>query len=177
MPELTQQEFIEMRVRDVRKAPDSPNPDAHVMLLEEHEGDRRLAIWIGREQAIGLALRLEGVEIPRPGPYDVTANAIRALGGQVREVRIDRLGDKTFYATIVLDGPPGPAEVDARPSDALNLALTIGAPIRVNQAMVDAVLATEPGARESLELWEDQERSGSQAILDELMRPPEHSPE
>jgi bifunctional DNase/RNase len=73
----------------------------------------------------------------------------------------------------VLDGPPGPAEVDARPSDAPNLALTIGAPIRVNQAMVDAVLATEPGAHDSLELWEDQDRSGSQAILDELMRPPE----
>lgn len=149
MPAVTQQESIDMHVRDVRKAPDTPNRDAHVVLLEERGGDRRLAIWIGREQAIALALRLEGVEVPRPGPYDVTANAIRALGGQVREVRIDRLSDKTFYATIVLNGPPGAAELDARPSDALNLALTVGAPIRVNPDMVDAALTTEPGARDA----------------------------
>jgi uncharacterized protein len=177
MPAVTQQEFIDMHVRDVRKAPDSPNPDAHVFLLEERGGDRRLAIWIGREQAVWLAWRLEGAEVFRPGTYEMTANAIQALGGQVREVRIDRLTDKTFYATIVLDGPPGAAEVDARPSDALNLALTTGAPIRADRAMVDAALTTEPGAREAAALWEDQDHSGSRAILDELVRPPQRSAE
>jgi hypothetical protein len=55
-----------MQVRDVRKAPDSPNPDAQVSLLEERSGDRRLAIWTGREQAFWLALRLEGAEGSRP---------------------------------------------------------------------------------------------------------------
>ena len=169
MPAVTHQEFIDMHVKDVRKAPDSPNPDAHVVMLEERAGDRRLAIWIGHEQALWLAMRLEGVEGFRPGTYDMTASAIQALGGQVREVRIDRLSDKTFYATIVLDGPSGASEVDARPSDALNLALTTGAPIRANRAMVDAALTTEPGAREATTLWEDQDHSGSRAILEELM--------
>ena len=172
MSAVTQQEFIEMRVRDVRKAPDSPNPDAHVVLLEERGGDRRLAIWIGREQAFWLAWCLEAAEGFRPGPYDMTANAIEALGGQVREVRIDRLSDTTFYATIALDGPAGAAEVDARPSDALNLALTVGAPIRADRVMVDAALATEQGARDTVELWEGQNVPGSRAILDEWMRPP-----
>jgi uncharacterized protein len=173
MPAVTHQEFIDMQVKDVRKAPGSPNPDAHVVLLGERGGDRRLAIWIGREQAFWLAWRLEGAEGFRPGTYEMTANVIRALGGQVREVRIDRLSDKTFYATIVVVGPSGAAEVDARPSDALNLALTIGAPIQVNRAMVDAALATEPGAREATELWDDQDVPGWRALLDEWMRPPQ----
>jgi uncharacterized protein len=177
MPAVTQQEFIDMQVRDVRKAPDSPNPDAHVVLLEERGGDRRLAIWIGREEAFWLAWRLEGAEGFRPGTYAMTANVIQALGGRVREVRIDRLSDKTFYATIVVDGPSGIAEVDARPSDALNLALTAGALIRANRAMVDAALTTEPGAREAIELWDDQDRSGSRALLDEWMRPPQQPAE
>jgi uncharacterized protein len=176
MPAVTQQEFIDMQVRDVRKAPDSPNPDAHVVLLEERGGDRRLAIWIGREQAFWLAWRLQGAEGFRPGTYDMTAAAIQALGGQVGEVRIDRLTDKTFYAAVVLDGPAGAAEVDARPSDALCLALTVGAPIRADRAMVDAALTTEPGARESLQLWEDQDVPGYQALLDAWMRPPDQAP-
>jgi bifunctional DNase/RNase len=104
MSAVTQQEFIEMRVRDVRKAPDTP-PDCHVVLLEEPEGGRRLVIWIGREQAFWLAWRMQGAEGFRPGTYDMTASAIQALGGQVREVRIDRLAETTFYATVVLDGP------------------------------------------------------------------------
>jgi bifunctional DNase/RNase len=172
MPAVTGQAFIDMRVRDVRKAPDTP-PDCHVVLLEERGGDRRLAIWIGREQAVGLALRLEGLQIARPGPYDLAAGAIEALGGRVREARVDRLSDKTFYATVVVDGPAGVAELDARPSDALNLALTVGAPIRVNRAMVEEVLASEPDARQTLALWQDdQERPGSRALLEELMGPP-----
>jgi bifunctional DNase/RNase len=125
MSAVTQQEFIEMRVRDVRKAPNTP-PDCHVVLLQEPEGGRRLVIWIGREQAFWLAWRMQGAEGFRPGTYDMTASAIQALGGQVREVRIDRLAETTFYATVVLDGPRGAAEVDARPSDALCLALTMG---------------------------------------------------
>jgi uncharacterized protein len=176
MPAVTEHEFIDMQVGDVRKAPDSPNPDAHVVLLEERGGDRRLAIWIGREQAFCLAWRLAGAEGFRPGTYDMAANAIQALGGQVREVRIDRLSDTTFYATVALDGPSGAVEVDARPSDALNLALTVGAPIRADRAMVDAALATETGARDTVELWHGQETPGWRTLLDAWMRPPDQAP-
>ena len=78
---------------------------------------------------------------------------------------------------LVLDGPSGAAEVDARPSDALNLALATGAPIRADRAMVDEVLTTEQGARDTVVLWEGQEVRGSRAILDDLMRPPDQSPD
>jgi hypothetical protein len=133
----------------------------------------RLAIWIGGEQAFWLAWRLQGAEGFRPGTYDLTANVIQALGGQILEVRIDRLSDTTFYATIVLDGGPGVAEVDARPSDALCLALTAAAPIRADRAMVEAVLATDQGARDTGALWEGQDVPGWQAVLDAWMRPSE----
>ena len=93
-----------MQVRDVRKAPDSPNPDAQVSLLEERSGDRRLAIWTGREQAFWLALRLEGVEGSRPNlradrERDPGARRPGARGSHRPAYR------HTFYATIVLDGP------------------------------------------------------------------------
>ena len=113
MPAATQEAFIDMRVKDVRKALGTPNPDAYVVLLEERGGDRRLPIWIGHEQALGLALRLEGAEVARPLTCDLMASAIAALGGRVRAVRIDRLSEGTFYATVVLEGPEGTAEVDA----------------------------------------------------------------
>ena len=107
----------------------------------------------------------------------MTANAIQALGGRVREVRIDRLTDTTFYATIALDELGRAAEVDARPSDALCLALTVGAPIRADQAMVDAVLATDQGARDTVALWQGQDVPGWRALLDTWMRPPNQTPD
>jgi uncharacterized protein len=176
MSAVTHQDFIDMQVRDVRKCPDSPNPDCHVVLLEERGGDRRLAIWIGREQAFWLAWRLAGAAGFRPGTYDMAVNVMQALGGRMQEVRIDRLSDKTFYATVVLDGPSGAVEVDARPSDALNLALTAEAPVRADRTMVDAALATETAEHDTVELWEG-EVPGWRALLDGWMRPPQQSAE
>ena len=174
MPAVAQEKFIDLQVRDIRRAPDTANPDSHVVLLEERDGEHRLAIWIGREQAILLALRLEHAELARPGTYDMTAAAIRALGGRLREVRIDRLSDNTFYAIVALEGLQGPAEVDARPSDAINLALAGGTPIRADRVMVEQ--AVEAGARETPELWERRDVEGSREILHELLKPPEGSP-
>jgi bifunctional DNase/RNase len=173
MPAATQEAFIDMRVKDVRKALGTPNPDAYVVLLEERGGDRRLPIWIGHEQALGLALRLEGAEVARPLTYDLMASAIAALGGRVRAVRIDRLSEGTFYATVVLEGPEGTAEVDARPSDALNLALTSDAPVQADRATVEVAAAAGPGVRATLEQWDRQDVRGSRAILEELAGPAE----
>lgn len=172
MPAAAQHELIEMRVRDVHRFADHPNPDAHVVLLEERVGTRRLPIWIGREQAIPIALRLEQVPTPRPSAYDLSLSMLGALGGRLLEVRIDRLSEGTFYATVVLDGPRGATEVDARPSDALNLALAAGAPVRVDRGLVEQVVAAQADARAALEAWPGGEVRGSRAILEELMTPP-----
>ena len=124
MPSATDRDFLDLRVSDVRRVGHS-GQDHHVVLFQESESGRRLPIWIGHEHALELALRLLGrdSQLPRPIGSDLTARLVQALGGSVREVRIDRLTEGTYYAAIVVQGPQGTTEVDARPSDALALAL------------------------------------------------------
>jgi RNA polymerase sigma factor (sigma-70 family) len=120
---------------------DDPASQRHVMVLDEQNGDRQLAIWIGPAEAIALALSLQAQETPRPLTYQMAARLVESCAGRVTEVRITRLTDETFYAAIMIDGPAGRQEVDARPSDAVNLALVTGAAIRADSALLD-----DPGA-------------------------------
>jgi RNA polymerase sigma factor (sigma-70 family) len=121
----------------------------HVMVLAEQNGDRRLPIWIGPAEAIALALSLEAQETPRPLTYQMARGLLEASGAKVAEVRITRLVDGTFYAAVMVDGPAGRQEVDARPSDAVNLALVTGAAIRADSALLDDPGATgRPGWRD-----------------------------
>jgi RNA polymerase sigma factor (sigma-70 family) len=116
----------------------------HIMILSERGGERWLPVWIGPFEAIALALRLEAVETPRPLTYGLAAGLVEAAGARVTEVRIARLLDEVFYAAVLVAGPAGAKEVDARPSDAVNLALTAGAPIRVDSALFGPGLAAVP---------------------------------
>lgn len=113
----------------------------HVMVLEAGGGKARLPIWVGPAEAIALALTLEAVETPRPLTYQMTASLLEAAGARAVEARITHLTDGTFYAVVIVDGPAGPREVDARPSDAVTLAAVTGAPVRV-----DARLLADPDA-------------------------------
>jgi bifunctional DNase/RNase len=117
------------------------------MVLAERDGDRRLAIWIGSAEATVLALALESVETPRPFPYKLAAGLVEATGSRITEVKITRLLDSLFYAAVVVRGPDGPREVDARPSDAVNLAVASGAPIWLNSELFSAVLVYGDGKR------------------------------
>jgi bifunctional DNase/RNase len=140
MPAVTGQRFVDMRVADVVKTPDMP--DCYIALLEERGGERRLLIWIAGSEAISLALRLAGMGRPaRPLGADLSAALVEALGGRLVEVRVDRLDGHAFYATVVLDGPRGAAEVDARPSDALNLALAAEVPVRADGGVLTQAAA------------------------------------
>jgi uncharacterized protein len=109
----------------------------HVMVLQERTGSRQLPMWIGPAEATALALSLEAVETPRPLTYQMAASLLGAAGSRVTEVRITRLTAPVFYAVIAVDGPAGRREIDARPSDAVNLALVTGAPVRVDSALLD----------------------------------------
>jgi RNA polymerase sigma factor (sigma-70 family) len=134
--------WVDVVVTGVRiNQADDPASQRHVMVLDEQNGDRQLAIWIGPAEAIALALSLQAEETPRPLTYQMSARLAEACGGRVTEVRITRLTDETFYAAIMVDGPAGRQEVDARPSDAVNLALVTGAAIRADSALLD-----DPGA-------------------------------
>jgi bifunctional DNase/RNase len=86
--------------------------------------------------------------MPRPMTYQLAANLLRATASRVTEVRITRLAESTFYAVVRVEAPSGEADVDARPSDALNLALVAEAPIRVDEALLDDPDATRHTAWE-----------------------------
>ncbi len=135
-------EWAEVSVSEIRRTEDGdPWQRKHVMILAERGGDRRLPIWIGPAEASVLALTLESAEMPRPFPYKLAAGLVRAAGSQITEVRITRLLESVFYACVVVQGPGGPQEVDARPSDAVNLAVVCDAPIRLNSELFSAAAA------------------------------------
>lgn len=130
---------VEMRVSDVRRYRSPGSGDfVHVALLEEVGDTRVLPIWIGEFEATALALSLENVALPRPLTYAFAVGLLGASGGRLHEVRITRLQDTTFYAEAVVEGSAGMATVDARPSDALNLPLLAGVPIRVDATVLKA---------------------------------------
>jgi RNA polymerase sigma factor (sigma-70 family) len=137
-------EWAEVFVSEIRRTEDEdPQQRKHIMILAERAGGRRLPIWIGAAEATVLALMLESVETPRPFPYKLAAGLVQAAGAQITEVRITRLLDSVFYACVVVQGPRGPQEVDARPSDAVNLAMACGAPIRLNSELFGAALTSD----------------------------------
>jgi len=153
--------WAEVSVTDIRSSDDSnPLNRTHVMVLTERDGPRRLPIWVGPVEATVLALSLQAVEMPRPMTYQMTAGLLDACDSRVSEVRITRLADEIFYAVVVVDGPAGRREVDARPSDAVNLALVAGAPILADGALLD-----DPGATRRAE-WQDLP-SGTAALAAE----------
>ena len=130
--------WVRMRVSDVRRGAASGQvPERHVVVLDEVDGARRLLIWVGPFEAAALAVGLQGAQLPRPGWFQFAAGLLAAAGGALREVRVTRLVEGTFYAEAVVDGAAGQGGVDARPSDALTLAVLTGAPVRVDPAVID----------------------------------------
>jgi bifunctional DNase/RNase len=128
--------FVEMRIaKVVGFGPPLAEGLFQCVVLDEMSGDRRLVSGIGEAEALSLAARLQGLEFGRPMTYHLAAALIRGLGGRVRQVRIDRLVDGAYAATV--EGPLGAQPVDARSSDALNLAAITGAPVFVSFEVVD----------------------------------------
>ena len=137
---------VEMRIAKVVGLSAADDEPVHqYVLLEEVEGDRHLAIEIGQPEAFSLAARLGGIVWPRPMTYQFAAGLVQALGGRVRQLRIDRVVEETYIATVEVEGPPGLQLVDARPSDALNLAALVQAPIFVAPEVLHEAEARREG--------------------------------
>jgi bifunctional DNase/RNase len=137
-----EEQMIEMKVADVlvRVADDDatkPVADQRIVLLKEGDGERILPIWIGAAEGNMLASRLTGHAPPRPMTADLIVELLRVTGSRVDRVAITSVREQTFYGslTIAVDGRT--EELDARPSDAMNVAVRVGAPILLD----DAVLA------------------------------------
>jgi len=128
--------MIEVTVADViRKKADER--EHHIVVLLDEAGRRILPIWIGRFEAQMIALHLLERHLPRPMTYDFMANVLEACGAQLEEVRIEALKENTFYAVTRLRAGDAVREVDARPSDAINLALHTGCPVSVAEEVME----------------------------------------
>lgn len=130
--------WVDASVTEIRRA-SSEDDDRwhHIMIISETGGDRQLPIWIGPAEATALAMTLESTETPRPLTYKLAASLVSAAGADIAEVRITRLQAPVFYASVLVNGANGISEVDARPSDAVTLALTAGAPIRIDSTLFE----------------------------------------
>ncbi|MGH0032691.1 MAG: bifunctional nuclease family protein [Myxococcota bacterium] len=117
--------------------------DAPVVVLEEQNGPRWLPIWIGTAEARSIALQIAEHTSPRPNSHDLTRDLIRGLDGAVDRVVVTELRAGTYYAVlgIVRDGKT--VEIDARPSDAIAIALRDGAPIFVRASLFEDVASDE----------------------------------
>jgi bifunctional DNase/RNase len=135
--------LLEVRVRGVTVDPQAGSP---VVLLEELQGDRVLPIWVGVFEARAIAMEMDKVAPPRPMTHDLIKNIIEGVKAQVTNVVIIDLRDNTFYAQIALNTGAASLQIDARPSDAIALALRVKAPIYVAKAVFDRAPAIElPG--------------------------------
>lgn len=111
---------------------------AYAILLKEVDGSRRLPIIIGAFEAQAIALEIEGIKPPRPLTHDLLKQLTDSLGSTVLEIIIDELRDNTFFAKIILEVSGFTQEIDARPSDAIALAVRAQSPIYVSEIVMDA---------------------------------------
>ena len=122
--------FVEMKVRGLALDPVSNMP---IIILRDDEEKRSLPIWIGIPEANAIALELEKVAPPRPLTHDLIKNILEAMEARVLKVVVTDLRDNTFYAVLHLRVGGAEYTVDSRPSDAIALALRVGAPIFVHE--------------------------------------------
>jgi hypothetical protein len=132
--------MIPVRVAGLTKDEKSGQP---VVVLQEIEGERMLPIWIGEPEGRAIALELAGRRYQRPLTHDLIANLLEGLHARVSRVVICDLKETTFFANVHLDAGGGSLAIDARPSDAIALALRARAPIFVADQVFAASARTD----------------------------------
>jgi hypothetical protein len=129
-----------------------------IVVLKELDVERYLAIWIGPDTAESITMELQKVSVARPMTHDLLRNVIRHMKGKVSHIIVNSLDSDVFYAQIVLDVNGQSLEVDARPSDALALAVRMGAKIFVSdQVMNTASIRPELGLDMESDIDEGEE--------------------
>ena len=131
---------IEMTIKGLMIDPITNMP---IIILRDDEGQRLLPIWVGVFEANAIALQMENVQTPRPMTHDLLKNVIQDLSGQVERIVVTDLKENTFYAVIHIRTDGKGVVVDARPSDAIALALRSGAPIFVEEGVIASARSVE----------------------------------
>ena len=135
-PDARAPDEVSVRVASVGFDPELQSPV--VLLVEEQSPGRKLPIWIGVFEARSIAFALEAIPQPRPNSHDLLAAVMRELGGHLARVVITELREGTYYAELAIERDGRTLPIDARPSDAIALALRTGAPLFARSAVLDA---------------------------------------
>ena len=134
-----------------------PSSQVPIVILRDIRSQLFLPIWIGVFEANAIALRLEGVEPPRPMTHDLLRSVLEQLGGRIEKIVISDLKESTFFALIHVQNQDRKVEIDARPSDAIALAIRTGSPIFVLRSVLDKAqavdLAAEASDEDKLKKW------------------------
>lgn len=134
-----------------------PSSNVPIVILRDIRSQLFLPIWIGVFEANAIALRLEGVEPPRPMTHDLLRSLLEQLGGRVEKIVISDLKESTFFAVIHVQNHDRNVAIDARPSDAIALALRTDSPIFVLRSVLDKAqavdLAAEATDEDKLKKW------------------------
>ena len=145
---------IEMTIKGLMVDPITNMP---IVILRDDDGERVLPIWVGIFEANAIALQIENVATPRPMTHDLLRNVIQDLKAAVEKIVVCDLKENTFYALIHLRLGGELVAIDARPSDAIALALRMRAPIYVEDTVIDNAksidFAPDAGDSERLTKW------------------------
>jgi len=152
MSEPTQELLVEIKGLMLDPASNIP-----IVILRDPQSQLFLPIWIGVFEANAIALRMEGVTPPRPMTHDLLRSMLEHLGGSVQKIVISDLRESTFFAVIHVQQAEKTVEIDARPSDAIALALRVDAPLYVLRSVLDKAqavdLASDATDEEKLKKW------------------------
>jgi uncharacterized protein len=130
-----------------------------IVILREAHAERYLPIWIGVYEAESITIALQSVEVARPLTHDLLRNVFNVLNAQIIRVEVSSLRDDTFFGNIIAEIDGRELNIDARPSDALNLAVRAHVPILVARAVMDSAGITP---EEDLQEQADQGEQGDQ---------------
>ena len=108
-----------------------------LVVLRDVDDERYLPIWIGQFESEAITLELQGMVRERPLTHDLLKSTIEEMGGAVRHIHINNLSKDVFFAVIHIDAAGETIEIDARPSDAIALAVRLAAPIYVDKSVMD----------------------------------------
>jgi hypothetical protein len=128
-----------------------PFTNSPIMILKDSEGgDKSMPIWIGLLEATAIASELEKVRFSRPMTHDLLKNILDQMGARVSKVEVCDLKNNTFYALIHLLTGEKAMTIDARPSDAIALALRTESPIFVSDDVIERSMRVDSGAKEEV---------------------------
>ena len=145
---------VKMSIKGLMVDPITNTP---IVILHDSQGQRILPIWVGLFEANAIAVQIANISTPRPMTHDLLRNVIRDLKADVQKIVVSDLKESTFYAAIHLIAGGKLVVIDARPSDAIALALRVSAPIFAEDTVIDNAkqldISPDTGDSERLRQW------------------------